>query len=33
MKPQNKIEKAALIIAAIYAAVTFSGAVVILSNI
>jgi len=33
MKPQNKIEKAAFIIAAIYAAVTFGGAVVILSNI
>ena len=33
MKPQNTIEKAALVIAAIYAAVTFGGAVVILSNI
>jgi hypothetical protein len=33
MKPQNKIEKVSLIIAAIYAAVTFGGAVVILLNI
>ena len=33
MKPQNKIEKAALIIATIYAIVTFGGAVVILSSI
>jgi hypothetical protein len=33
MRPQNKIEKVSLIIAAIYAIVTFGGAVVILSNI
>ena len=33
MRPQNKIEKISLIIAVIYAAVTFGGAVVILSNI
>lgn len=33
MKPKNTIEKVALIIAAIYAIVTFNGAIVILSNI
>jgi hypothetical protein len=33
MRPQNTIEKVAFIIAAIYAIVTFGGAVVILSNI
>lgn len=33
MKTQNTIEKVSLIIAVIYAVVTFSGAVVILSNI
>jgi hypothetical protein len=33
MRSQNTIEKVALIIAVIYAAVTFGGAVVILLNI
>jgi hypothetical protein len=33
MRPQNTIEKVSLIIAVIYAAVTFGGALVILSNI
>ena len=33
MRPQNTLEKISLIIAAIYAIVTFGGAVVILSNI
>jgi hypothetical protein len=33
MRPQNTIEKVSLIIAAIYAAVTFGGAIVILLNI
>jgi hypothetical protein len=33
MRPQNTIEKVSLIIAVIYAIVTFGGAVVILSNI
>jgi NAD/NADP transhydrogenase beta subunit len=33
MKPQNTIEKVALLIAIIYGAVTFGGAVVILLNL
>jgi hypothetical protein len=33
MRPRNTIEKVALIIAAIYAIVTFGGALVILSSI
>jgi len=33
MKPQNTIEKVALIIAAIYAIVTFGGALTILLNL
>jgi hypothetical protein len=33
MRPQNTIEKISLIIATIYAIVTFGGAIVILSNI
>lgn len=33
MKPQNTIEKLALIISVIYGAVTFGGAIVILSTL
>jgi hypothetical protein len=33
MKLQNTIQKAALVIAAIYAIITFGGAIVILSSI